>query len=66
MIKQSFSSDKTNCFSELREKIPHERGIKVILPMRASPPNWASSPLFEQPLNIRSSRTEVLCKKSVK
>ena len=40
----------TNFLIELRQKIPYERGIKIISPRRASPPNLASSPPYEQPL----------------
>ena len=35
---------------ELTQKIPYERGIKIISPRWASPPNRASSPPYEQPL----------------
>ena len=40
----------TNFLIELRQKIPYERGIKIISPRRASPPNRASSPPYEQPV----------------
>ena len=36
LIKQSFFSDITNFFIELRKKIPYERGIKIISPRQAS------------------------------
>ena len=40
----------TNFLIELRQKIPYERGIKIISPRRASPPKRASSPSYEQPV----------------
>ena len=36
----------TNFLTELRMKIPFERGIEIISPRRASPPNRASSPPY--------------------
>ena len=42
--------DETNFLIELRQKIPYERGIKIISPRRASPPKRASSPSYEQPV----------------
>ena len=50
MIKQPFSSYRTNFLIEMRKKTPYKRGIKIISRWRASPPNWASSPSYEQPL----------------
>ena len=35
---------------------PDERGIKIISPRRASPPNRASSPPYEQPLRWKASQ----------
>ena len=40
----------TNILIELKQKISYERGIKIISPRRASPPNPASSPPYEQSL----------------
>ena len=42
--------DETKFLIELRQKIPYERGIKIISPRRDSPPKRASSPSYEQPV----------------
>ena len=56
LIKQSFFSGITNFLIELRQKNPYERGIKIISPWKASPPNRATLPPYKQPLRLLNSQ----------